>query len=188
MDEDMREYVSGWLVKKATLGGGVFFSASPHMLDVMMWIGGEVQSVSMVGTHGGLDMEGEDTALSVIKFRNGVVGSTRHTWFSPKPGKWYTMRAFCQEAILTLTLDPLGNLATEGHQCPWSSRIEVDSPGTAHEVLLDTSEGLDFTGEIDHFLDCIEKNIPCQTDGVQARKLMALIFDAYQKAEAVGAL
>ena len=46
MDEDNREYITGgWFVKKATLGGGVFFSASAHMLDVMLWIAGDVQSV-----------------------------------------------------------------------------------------------------------------------------------------------
>ena len=39
------------------------------MLDVMLWIAGEVSTISMVGTRGGLNMEGEDTALSVMKFR-----------------------------------------------------------------------------------------------------------------------
>lgn len=186
MDEDQRAYISGWLTKKATLGGGVFFSASPHMLDVMLWIAGEVQTISMVGTHGGLAMEGEDTALSIIKFKNGVVGSTRHTWFSPKPGKWYTMRAFCERAILTLTVNPLGDLAQEGHRCPWNSRIEV--AGSSNEVLLDTGEGLDFSEEVGHFLDCVETGQPCQTDGRTARKLMAAVFGAYQKAEAEGGL
>ena len=186
MDEDQRAYISGWLTSKATLGGGVFFSATPHMLDVMLWIAGEVQSIFMVGTHAGLEMEGEDTALSVIKFRNGVVGSTRHTWFSPKPGKWYTMRAFCEEAVLTLTVDPLGDLAVEGHRCPWSSRIEV--AGSSNEVLLDTSEGLDFSEEVRHFFACIETGCPCQTDGRTARELMAVVFDAYHKAEKEGAI
>lgn len=96
MDEDHREYVTGWITKKATLGGGVFFSASPHMLDVMLWIAGEVQTISMVGTQGGLEMEGEDTALAVIRFKSGVVGSTRHTWFSPRRGDWRVRRMrFC---------------------------------------------------------------------------------------------
>ncbi|MCE2473276.1 MAG: Gfo/Idh/MocA family oxidoreductase, partial [Anaerolineae bacterium] len=36
MDEDNREYITGgWFVKKATLGGGVYFSASAHLIDVM---------------------------------------------------------------------------------------------------------------------------------------------------------
>lgn len=186
MDEDQRAYITGgWLTQKATLGGGVFFSASPHMLDVMLWIAGEVQSVAMVGTHAGLPMEGEDTAISVIKFKNGVVGTTRHTWFSPKPEHWYTMRAFCERAIVTLTVDPLGDLAREGHRCPWNSRITVS--GSENKVLLDTGEGLDLTEEVRHFFDCVETGIPCQTDGRVARALMAVVLEAYRRAEAEGA-
>ena len=186
MDEDQRAYISGWLAKKATLGGGVFFSASPHMLDVMLWIAGEVSTISMVGTRGGLNMEGEDTALSVMKFKNGIVGTTRHTWFSPKPEKWYTLRAFCERAILTLTINPLGDLAQEGDRCAWKSTIEVS--GCANEVLLDTGEGLDFTEEVAHFFDCVETGKPAQTDGKTARKLMEVVFRAYQKAEQEGGL
>ena len=119
MDEDNREYITGgWFVKKATLGGGVFFSASAHLIDVMLWIAGEVQTVSMVGAQAGLPMEGEDTALSVIKFKSGVVGTTRHTWFSPKPHRWYTMRAYCQRAVITLEIQPLGSLAGRRRQLP----------------------------------------------------------------------
>lgn len=188
MDEDQRAYViDGWLIKKTTLGGGVFFSASAHMLDVMLWIAGDVQSVSMVGTHAGLPMEGEDTALSVIKFKNGVVGTTRHTWFSPNPQMWYTMRAYCERAIITLIINPMGDLAREGHQCPWYTKITVLETESGEKILLESDEGLDLTEEVRHFLDCIDLGIPCQTDGRVARKLMAVAIDAYQKADLDGA-
>ena len=186
MDEDLRAYVSGWMTTKATLGGGVFFSASPHMLDVMLWIGGRVHSISMVGTRAGLNMEGEDTALAIIKFTSGVVGSTRHTWFSPKPQTWYMMTAFCEKAKLTLTVSPSGDLAKEGHRCLWKSRIDVS--GATDDVLLDTDEGLDFTQEVTHFFDCIDHQIPCQIDGRSVRELMVVLFDAIRKAEADGSL
>jgi predicted dehydrogenase len=188
MDEDNREYVTGgWFVKKATLGGGVFFSASAHMLDVMLWIAGEVQSMSMVGTRAGLPMEGEDTAISVIKFKNGVVGTTRHTWFSPKPDRWYTMRAYCERAVITLTVHPLGNLAMEGNRCAWSSQITVAEAGSEQKVLLESDEGLDLTEEVRHFFDCVDSGARPQTDGAVARQLMKVALDAYRDAEITGA-
>ena len=188
MDEDNREYVTGgWFVKKATLGGGVYFSASAHMLDVMLWIAGEVQSVSMVGTHAGLPMEGEDTAISIIKFKNGVVGTTRHTWFSPKPHRWYTMRAYCERAVITLTVHPLGNLAVEGYRCAWSSRITIAEAGSEDRVLLDSDEGLDLTEEVRHFFECVDSGARPQTDGQVARQLMKVALDAYRVAEITGA-
>lgn len=181
MDEDQRKYVGGWLTEKAKLGGGVFFSASPHMLDVMMYLAGDIQTITMVGTHGGLDMEGEDTALSIMKFRSGVVGATRHTWFSAAPGVWYHLRAFCENATLTLTVNPLADLATQGHLCPW--RTEISVVGSENRVLLESDEGLDFTEEVRHFLDCVTNNVPCQTDGPAARKLMVAVLQAYDNAE-----
>ena len=188
MDEDNREYVTGgWFVKKATLGGGVFFSASAHMLDVMLWIAGETQTVSMVGAHAGIPMEGEDTAISVIKFKNGVVGTTRHTWFSPAPDRWYVMRAYCERAVITLTVNPLGKLAVEGYQCPWQSRITVSQSGCEDKVLLESDEGLDLTEEVRHFFDCVDSGARPQTDGPVARELMKVVLDAYQEAEIKGA-
>ncbi len=188
MDEDNREYVTGgWFVKKATLGGGVYFSASAHMLDVMLWIAGEVQSVSMVGANAGLPMEGEDTAISIIKFKNGVLGTTRHTWFSPKPHRWYTMRAYCERAVIALTVHPLGKLAVEGVNCAWSSQITVSEAGADEKVLLDSDEGLDLTEEVRHFFDCVESGAKPQTDGQVARQLMKVALDAYRDAEVTGA-
>lgn len=188
MDEDNREYITGgWFVKKATLGGGVYFSASAHMLDVMLWIAGEVQSASMVGTHAGLPMEGEDTALSVIKFKNGVVGATRHTWFSPKPHRWYTMRAYCERAVITLTVHPLGNLAVEGVSCQWKSQITIGEAGQDDRVVLQSDEGLDLTEEVRHFVDCVSSGARPQTDGLVARQLMKVALDAYRDAEITGA-
>ncbi|MDE2952860.1 MAG: Gfo/Idh/MocA family oxidoreductase [Chloroflexota bacterium] len=188
MDEDNREYITGgWFVKKATLGGGVFFSASAHMLDVMLWIAGDAQSVSMAGAHAGIPMEGEDTAISIIKFKNGVVGTTRHTWFSPAPAHWYVMRAYCERAVITLTVNPLGKLAVEGFSCPWQSRITVSQSGCEEKVLLDSGEGLDLTEEVRHFFDCVDSGARPQTDGQVARALMKVVLDAYQESEIKGA-
>ena len=188
MDEDNREYIKGgWFVKKATLGGGVFFSASSHLLDVMLWIAGEVKTVSMVGARAGLPMEGEDTALSVIKFASGAVGVTRHTWFSPKPRRWYTMRAYCQRAAITLEVQPLGSLALEGVNCRWLSRVTVSEAGKDDRIALESDEGLDMTEEVRHFFDCVESGARPQTDGYTARELMKVTLDAYRDAEITGA-
>ena len=184
MDSSLYGYALGWITNKRTLGGGVLFSSSPHMLDVMLWIAGDVQTVHMVGTRGGISMEGEDTAACIMKFRNGVIGVTRETWASPKSQLWYTMHAVCQKAHVTLTLTPVGDLVTEGAHCPWSTRIVAF--GEKEEVLLQSGEGLDFSPELEHFFDCIETGQRPETDGYAARKLVALVLEAYRKAELEG--
>jgi len=185
LDECQQGYTTGWIRKKETLGGGVFFSASPHMLDPMLWIAGDVQAVSMVGTRAGCDMEGEDTAISIIKFKSGAVGVTRHTWASPRTRTWYTMNAVCEKAHVTLTTDPVGDLFTEGADCPWRTRIVA--LGEEEEVLLESDEGINVGPEIEHFLDCVETGATPQTDGRTARKIIELVTRAYEDADAKGA-
>jgi predicted dehydrogenase len=184
MDESVRGYALGWISRKETLGGGVFFSASTHMLDVMLYICGPVQTICMVGTRGGLEMEGEDTACSVIKFRNGAIGVTRHTWVSPSPGIWYTMSVICEKAFVTLTTTPLGDLVGEGDRCSWLTRVVAN--GAKPEVLYEADEGLDFAPEVEHFLDCVETGQKPRTDGRMARDLLALVLEAYRKADIEG--
>ena len=187
MDEDLRAYIrGGWFIKKATLGGGVFFSASAHMLDVMLYIAGEPQYARMVGTIAGLPMEGEDSAMSILKFKSGVIGTTRHTWFAPAPKVWYSIQAHCERAVLRMTVNPLGDLAVEGHRCGWRSRITATTPD-GEDILLESGEGLNLTGEVRHFLDCLDSGARPQTDGIVARGLMKVALDAYAAAEAAGA-
>ena len=186
MDEALVDYVGGWLKEKRTLGGGVFFSSSPHMLDVMLWIAGDVQAVSMAGTRAAADMEGEDTACSVIRFTSGAVGVTRHTWASPVSRVWYTMHAVCERAHVTLTTTPTGDLFSQGASCPWETRIVVDDVNGSH-VALESDEGLNLAPEVSHFLDCVDTGTTPQTDGRTARKIIALVHEAYADAAARGA-
>lgn len=186
MDESLQGYTTGWLGKKATMGGGVYFSSSPHMLDILLWIAGNVRCASVVGTHGGCDMEGEDTACSVIKFENGVVAVTRHTWASPKSRIWYTLNAVCERAHVTLTTHPTGDLFNDGASCPWLTRIVVQ--GESDAVLLECDEGIDLVPEIEHFLDCVSTGATPQTDGRTARKIIELVLNAYAEADARGGL
>lgn len=186
MDETVVGYATGWITRRATLGGGVFFSASPHMLDVMLWIAGEARCASLVGTRGGAGIEGEDTACAVIKFESGAIGVTRHTWASPRVRVWYTMSALCERAHITLTTTPVGDLIAEGPGCRWETRIE--SLGQTAETLLRSDEGLDVAPEVAHFLDCVDSGRTPQTDGRAGRRLLELVQEAYREAAARGAL
>ena len=187
MDESFAGYALGWIAERETLGGGVFFSASPHMLDVMLWIAGEPQFVSMVGTRAAAQMEGEDTALSILKFKSGVVGTTRHTWASPRTRIWYTMNAMCQKGHITLTTQPLDDIVSAGADCRWLTRITALGQTGDLELLHESNEGLDLEPEIIHFLDCLDSGQTPETDGASARKIVQITQNAYREAGERGA-
>ena len=185
IDDSVEGYLAEWMTRKATLGGGCLFSASGHQLDIMLWISGDVQIAYMVGTRGRVAMEGEDSAACILKFKNGSIGVVRHTWASPQVRTWYTMEAMCEKAHVILTCTPLGDQNTEGVRCPWQTRIVAR--GKQEEVLLENSEGLDLAPEIEHFFACVESSRRPETDGRMARKVSAVVLDAYRRAEADGA-
>jgi predicted dehydrogenase len=75
-----------WRGRWATEGGGVLVNQSPHQLDLLRWFMGEVEEVS--GCWANLNhpfVEVEDTALAMIRFKGGGLGSVV-TSLSQKPG------------------------------------------------------------------------------------------------------
>jgi predicted dehydrogenase len=75
-----------WRGKWSMEGGGVLVNQSPHQLDLLQWFMGEIDEIS--GYWGNLNhpyIEVEDTALAMIRFQNGGLGSIV-TSLSQKPG------------------------------------------------------------------------------------------------------
>ena len=75
-----------WRGKWATEGGGVLVNQSPHQLDLLQWFMGEIEEIS--GYWANLNhptIEVEDTALAMIRFKSGALGSIV-TSLSQKPG------------------------------------------------------------------------------------------------------
>jgi UDP-N-acetyl-2-amino-2-deoxyglucuronate dehydrogenase len=75
-----------WRGKWATEGGGVLINQAPHHLDILQWLMGPVEELT--GCAENLNhpyIEVEDTAVAVLRFRNGGLGSILVS-LSQKPG------------------------------------------------------------------------------------------------------
>ncbi|HYW41280.1 MAG TPA: Gfo/Idh/MocA family oxidoreductase [Bryobacteraceae bacterium] len=75
-----------WRGKWETEGGGVLINQSPHHLDILQWLMGPIDEIS--GCYANLNhpyIEVEDTALAMIRFRSGALGSVVVS-LSQKPG------------------------------------------------------------------------------------------------------
>lgn len=84
---DQAYYLSDpWRGKWDTEGGGVLVNQSPHQLDLLHWFLGEIDEIS--GYWANLNhpyIEVEDTALAMIRFKSGALGSIV-TSLSQRPG------------------------------------------------------------------------------------------------------
>lgn len=57
-------------------GGGVLVNQAPHQLDLLLWYMGEIDEVYGIWSNlNHSDIEVEDTAVAVIKFKNGGLGN-----------------------------------------------------------------------------------------------------------------
>jgi predicted dehydrogenase len=66
---------ANWRGTFALDGGGVLINQAIHTIDLLQWIVGEVESVSAhTATYTHKDIEGEDTAVAVLRFKNGAIG------------------------------------------------------------------------------------------------------------------
>jgi len=75
-----------WRGRWDTEGGGVLVNQAPHHLDLLRWFMGPIRQIS--GACANLNhpyIEVEDTALAVIRFRSGALGSIL-TSLSQRPG------------------------------------------------------------------------------------------------------
>jgi UDP-N-acetyl-2-amino-2-deoxyglucuronate dehydrogenase len=75
-----------WRGRWSTEGGGVLVNQSPHQLDLLQWLMGPIEEIS--GYWANLNhptVEVDDTAVAVIRFKNGGLGSIV-TSVSQKPG------------------------------------------------------------------------------------------------------
>jgi predicted dehydrogenase len=56
-------------------GGGVLINQAIHTIDLLQWIVGKVEWISgQTGVFTHQRMEGEDTAVAIIRFQNGAIG------------------------------------------------------------------------------------------------------------------
>jgi len=69
---DADEWRGNWKME----GGGVLVNQAPHQLDILLWFMGEIDEV--FGLWKNLNhpyIEVEDTAVAIIKFKNGAIGN-----------------------------------------------------------------------------------------------------------------
>jgi UDP-N-acetyl-2-amino-2-deoxyglucuronate dehydrogenase len=54
--------------------GGVLSNQAIHFIDLLQWIMGEVESVVAKGMTAAVNIEAEDTAVAILKFKSGALG------------------------------------------------------------------------------------------------------------------
>ena len=171
------EDYSGGYAAREDLGGGVLLTLC-HPFDYLRWLIGEVVSVSaMTAQQGGLDIEVEDTANTMLRFANGALGIVHLDYIQSPPT--HTLHITGQRGRILWD-----NADGEVH----CYQNDTETWETS-KMPSDFERNTLFVEEVKHFMGCIESDTtPCVNlrDGIAALQLvLAAKASASQRREVV---
>ncbi len=162
------------------MDGGVITNQASHHIDLLNWMMGPIDSVFAKGIRAAADIEAEDTAAIVLKFRNGSLGIIEATT---------AIRPKDLEGSMSI-LGSKGSVEIGGFAVNkilhWNFEETTDED---EAVLRDFSVnppnvyGFGHKEYYDHVIDCIKNNKKHLVDGLEGRKTVEIISAIYESME-----
>ena len=182
-----------WRGRWATEGGGVLVNQTPHQLDLLRWFMGPIEELyGYWDNFNHPSIEVEDTALAVIRFRSGALGSLVLS-NSQNPGLYGRIHVHGSNGAsvgvqtdggsmfisgVTTEVDPpfndLWTVAGQedllaGWQAEDRAATEIEDPLTFYHAR-----------QIEEFLDAIIEDRPPAVDGADGRNAVEIFTAVYR--------
>jgi predicted dehydrogenase len=168
------KYLStAWRYDPQIAGGGQLLDGGIHYIDLMLHIGGPIQSVTCFTTRFRPELGGEDTAVVNARFGGGQLGAL---FSSQATGVWFpgaSFAAFGTEGVLTI-----GGLFSA--QQAALSLHRADLPDQ-RAVLLE-AHGDSFAVMIGRYLDTVLRGAANPAPGEVGRENLRVVLAAYESA------
>lgn len=179
-------YDSGeWRGTWALDGGGALMNQGVHMVDILQWIMGPVESVFAHADHLARNIEVEDTAVAVLKFANGAFGVLEGTT-SVYPGLEHRLELHGDKGSILVQGEKVVRWEIHGEQ----TALPSDDGNGGVDIKLGTAEtpptAAHIQGHQAQILDLInavrEDRDPMVT-GEEARKAVEIILAVYRSSK-----
>ena len=162
------------------LDGGVLANQASHHVDLLEWMMGEVESVFAKGATALADIEAEDTAVVVLRFRSGALGIVEATTA--------TRPTDLEGSISILgsggTVEIGGFAVNEMKTWRFEKELAGDAEVMQHySVNPPNVYGFGHQAYYEHVADCIRDDRPHLVDGLEGRKSLELISAIYETME-----
>ena len=185
----------GWFGEKARSGGGPLIDLGVHSIDLVRYLLGKPQAVSVYGiTYDKLGSrpdiktpkfyvsavatdhdinDCEDMASALIRFDNGAALSVEMSFALNVGQEENSIQLFGTKGGVKMTMD--------------SVQIFSQINGYLSNVSFEGQTGLDMRGgfqnEINHFVNCIQTGAPCRNSADDGIEMMKILMATYQSAE-----
>ena len=160
--------------------GGVLANQASHHIDVLEWMMGDVDSVFAMARTALADIEVEDTAVALLKFRSGALGVIEATTATRPKDLEGSLSLLGELGSIEVGGFALNELKTWNFVTPDPDDVDVrerfsvnppDVYGFGHRLYLD------------HVVDCIRSDTQQLVDGFEGRRSLELISAIYESIE-----
>jgi UDP-N-acetyl-2-amino-2-deoxyglucuronate dehydrogenase len=174
---------SRWRGTLALDGGGALINQGIHTVDLLLWLLGKVVNVQARTTTALHNIEAEDTAVAILEFASGALGTLEATT-AAYPG--YARRVEITGSEGTLILDN-DRVVTHDLRTPPAALNAVDvadqNPSASSPVVSDTRW---HQAVIEDFIRAIEQDSDPICDGHEGLRSLALVEAIYRSARNSG--
>ena len=169
----------------ASQGGGPLMGFGSHHVDLLQWMAGPIEDVYCNTARITCPaIEVEDTAVAVLRFANGAVGSLIYSWGAAIHGQYECLTVDGTGGSLKLENDTLVHVseAEYGDRTPrkldtaMSEMKDIEEFGS--ELAIASLEP--FVLEMRHFAQCLQTGTRSMIDGDEAKKSLDVIIKAYK--------
>lgn len=160
-NQDFQPPSGHWIRLREPAGGGAMIGYGVHRIDLLRWFVGEVEEVASFQVVLPGRLEGEASAVAILRFAGGAIGEIAINW-SVRHAPWMDMLYLYGDSG---SIHNIGGLHLDSERR--GGRVDVPSADP-------------FTEQIRHFVRCVLDGREPLTNGRDARRTLEVCLAAYE--------
>ncbi len=160
--------------------GGVISNQAIHHVDLLSWMMGDVESVFAKSSTALVDIETEDTAAVVLRFRNGALGIIEATTATRPIDLEGSISVLGEKGTVEIGGFAVNEMKVWNFSEPQEGDAEMLEK---YSVNPPNVYGFGHKAYYDHVVDCVVNNRQQLVDGLEGRKGLELISAIYESVE-----
>lgn len=163
---------STWFTDAEASGGGALIDIGIHNADLINHLFGDVTELMGYSDTLSMDTEVEDTAVAVLRFEDGTLGTFETAWRTDPES--ITMQIVGEEGVIYV--DKIAG----------TIRVEFADDSGVLEVPV--PEGSKYGGPISHFVNSVIAGTEPTVTGADGRRALEVVMGVYRSSERGGAV
>lgn len=162
------------------MDGGVLTNQASHHVDLLEWMMGDVASVFAKSTTALAEIEAEDTAVVLLRFKNGALGVIEATTATRPKDLEGSISVLGEKGSVVI-----GGFAVNKMETWNFSPAVPEDPEVLEKYSVNPPDvyGFGHKSYYEHIVQCIENNTKQLVDGLEGRRSLELIMAIYESIE-----